>query len=157
MSRIPGDRVIIGLISAVVILGAIFKPGMAGYLSILLTAVFVTVYWLTRSWRDRIFYLICTGALLVTICGVLSIWEALVISWMIAGIIAALMDISVSERDLPIVLAGLAVTFAVTLMIELANHVLFPLIVLCGISGILFMVMVIRDYRFRKQYYGGYE
>ncbi len=154
MSALAPDRVILVLMAAVVILSTLIRPGPAGYLAILLVVVFAITYRLTRTWPDRVFYLVCSGILLVAISGAASVWEGLVLAWMAAGVIATVMEIHVSAQDLPALLVAGSVTLAITLMIELANHVLLPLAILCGITGCVLAVMAIRDYRFRKQYSG---
>jgi len=154
MSALAADRVILCLMAAVVILSALFRPGPAGYLPILLVVVFAITYWLTRTWPDRVFYLVCSGTVLVVISGAASVWEGLVLAWMVTGVIATVMEVRVPVHDLPALLVACSATLAITLMIELANHVLLPLAVLWGTAGSILAVMAIRDYRFRKQYSG---
>jgi len=140
--------------AAIVILGTIIRPVMTGYLSILLVGVFTIVYWRTRSWPDRIFYLVCSGTLLVAVCAAAVVWEGLIIAWLVAGVIATVMKVTLTAKDLPALLAACSVTAIISLMIDRANHVLLPLAILCGIAASVFAVMSIRAYRFRKQYAG---
>ena len=154
MSLLTPGRIIIGLMAAAVVLSTVLRPGMAGYLALLLVGVFALTYFLTLPRPDRIFYLACSGALLVAIAAAASVWEGLLIAWMAAGVIATTMGIQVTGQDLPALLAAIASTLAIALMIGMANHVLLPLAVLSGITGCILVVLVIRDYRFRKQYSG---
>lgn len=154
MSNLPADRVIIGMMAAIVVLVTVIRPAMAGYLSILLVGIFAVIYWWTRNWHDRFFYVACSGVLLVVICGAISIWEGLIIAWMVAGILATVTGVTVSVHDLPAVLAGGVATILITLMIELANHALLPIAILCGITLGFLAVIILRDYRFQKQYSG---
>jgi cell division protein FtsW (lipid II flippase) len=155
MTVLTPDRVLLLLMAAAVIAGTILRPGPAEYLAILLVCVFAAVYRLTRNRPDRLFYLACSGALLVAVCATASTWEGLFVAWMAAGVLAASAGITVSARDLPAVLLCAGVTLVLAWMIELANHVLLPLTVIGGITAIILAVMAIRTYRLRKEYAGG--
>ena len=150
MRPLPPDSLITLVMAAVIILAAAVFPAPAWYLTLVLLGLFVAVYWLTRNWHDRVFYLVCSGALLVVACGTTSIWEGLAIAWMLGGIIATATGMEVSRDDIPAVLTFGACTLAVALMIQLSNHVLLPLLVLSAASAGIAAVMAIRDYRFRK-------
>jgi len=154
MSRLPADRVIIGMMAAVVVLITLISPAPSGYLPVLLVGIFAALYWWIRNWHDRFFYLVCSGIVLVAVCGAGSTWEGLIIAWMVAGILATVTGVTVSVHDLPAVLAGGAATILITLMIELANHALLPIAILCGMTLGFLAVIIIRDYRFQKQYSG---
>jgi len=154
MSGITSDRVIVGCMMAIVIIGVSIKPGLAGYLSILLTVVFAFMYWLTQTRSDRLFYLACCGALLAAICASVWIWEGLLIAWMAAGVMATATGISLSIHDLPVLLVSVCATVAIALLVDMANHVYLPIAVLCGITFIVLVVMAIRHYQFQKQYSG---
>jgi hypothetical protein len=154
-STLPSARVLIVLMAAVTIIGALLIPGPAGYLAILIVGIFAAVYWRTRVSSDRLFYLAGTGTLLVAACGAVSIWEGLAIAWLVSGTIAAAQGIMLSRGDLPAAAGAILATLAMALLIAWSDHVLLPLALLSGITGIVVIVMAIRSYRFRKQYAGG--
>ncbi|MGA2122679.1 MAG: hypothetical protein ABSG49_11680 [Methanoregula sp.] len=151
MNSLSPDRQIILFMAAVVILVTAIHPTASWYLTLFLLALYVSVYWLTRTWHDRAFYLVCFGALLVVTCGAASIWEELIVAWMVGGSSAIAMGMTVSRNDLPALLALGSCTLAVALMIYLSNHVLLPLFVLSALTAGIAAVLAIRDYQFRKQ------
>ncbi len=151
MRSLSPDSWITIAMAAVIVLAAAVYPTPSWYLAILFLGLFVTVYRLTGNWHDRVFYLVCSGVLLVVACGTTNIWEGLIIAWMLCGIIAASTGMRLSRDDLPAILIFGACTLAVALMVQLANHVLLPLLVLSAVVAGIAAVMAIRDYQFRKE------
>ena len=152
MRQVSTDHALIGVMAAAAILAAVLLPPMAGYPAIILVGVFAGVPRLTRAWPDRAFCLACAGTLLVAASAAASTWEGLGMAWLVAGIIATVMEFPM--RSIPALLAAFLATAAITLMIEMANHVLLPLVILACMTGLIAAVMAIRDYRFRKHYSG---
>jgi hypothetical protein len=151
MNPLSPDLRITLFMAAVVILVTAIHPTPSWYLTLFLLGLYVAVYWLTRTWHDRAFYLVGFGALLVVACGAASIWEGLIVAWMVGGSIAVVTGMTVSRNDIPVLLAFGSCTLAVALIISLANHVLLPLFVLCALTAGIAAILAIRDYQFRKQ------
>lgn len=139
---------------AVVIGVAALAPTPAGYFNLVLLVLFGIVLYVTRTWHDRAFYLVCAGEPLVIGCGAVSLWAGLFVVWMLAGIVCYAMGIPVSgsERK-PFLLFGCA-TFFITLLLQVSNHVLIPLIILCAVTALILAAKVVRDYQLKKQYSG---
>jgi len=154
MNPVPADLWFLGFLAAAVILVTAIGPAPAWYLSIILLVVFCAVFWLTRTRHDRIFYLVCGGVLLVAACGAASIWGGLVVAWMLAGIVATALGMTGANNDIVAFLAFCSGTLLVAVMVQLANHVLLPLFILCLGTAVFLFVQTIRDYQFRKQYSG---
>jgi hypothetical protein len=152
MNPIPADLWFTGFLTAAVIMVTAIGPAPAWYLTIILLALFVAIFRLTWTRHDRIFYLVCAGELLVVACGAVSIWGGLVVAWMLSGIVATALGMTGSRNDIVAFLTFCFGTLLGAMMIQLANHVLFPLFILCSGTAILLAVQTIRDYQFRKQY-----
>jgi hypothetical protein len=148
------DIQIIIVMAAVVILATAIFPSPSWYLTLVLLGVFILVSWRTRAWPDRVFYLTCSGILLVVACSAASTGEGLVVAWLLAGVIATVMGMIWSKKDIPAVLMFGSSTLAVALMIQLANHVLLPLLILGAATALVVAALAIRDYRFRKEHTG---
>ncbi len=146
----PGSRIIL-LMAAVIILAMAMYPTPSWYLILLLLGLFATVHRLTKTRDDRVFYLVCSGSLLVIACGTASIWEGLIVAWLAGSSIASAMGMAASRNDIMALLAFGVCTLAVALMIQLANHVLLPLLVLCAVTAGIAAVLSVRDYQLRKQ------
>jgi len=131
---------------------AILAP--VGYINLILLVLFGSVLYLTRTWHDRAFYLVCAGEPLVIGCGAVNIWAGLFVVWMLAGIICPAMGIPVPGSEIKAFLLFCCATFFITLIIQLSNHVLLPLIILCAGTGLILTVKSVRDYQLKKQYSG---
>jgi hypothetical protein len=151
MRPLSPDSWVTIVMAAIIILADVVYPTPSWYLTLVLLGLFITVYWLTVSRHDRVFYLVCSGVLLVVACGTISIWEGFIIAWTLGVIIATAAGMRVSRNDIPALLTFGSCTLAVALMIQLANHVLLPLLVLSAVIAGIAAVLAIRDYQFRKE------
>ena len=154
MNPFASEYLPIGLMAGIVAIGMLLVPAPAGYLSLLMVAIFALVFRLTRARPDRALYLTCTGLVLVAICTSVSVWEGLAAGWLAAAAISAAMGLPLTSCDTRVLLAAGITTAALALMTELANHVLVPLLLMSGAVVIALAIVAIRDYRFRNMYSG---
>jgi hypothetical protein len=133
---------------------ALLTPAPVGYINLFLLVLFGSVLYATRTWHDRAFYLVCAGEPLVIGCGAVNIWAGLFVVWMLAGIVCPAMGITVSVSEKIPFLLFCCATFFIAVIIQLSNHVLFPLILLCAGTGLIITVKAVRDYQLKKQYSG---
>ncbi|HII98426.1 MAG TPA: hypothetical protein HA272_03990 [Methanoregula sp.] len=144
-----------GLLAAVILLFSQLYPSPAAYAALLLTVLFITVFLVTRSWDDRAVYLALAGTLLVAVFSAASVWGGLAAAWMIALIIASVMDIRLTRASAKSLAIAACATVGVTLFIDSQNHVPVPLMVVCSAAFLILAAIAVRKYRFRKHYCGG--
>jgi len=147
--------IIFGSLAAVILLNLLLNPSPAAYATALVLALFIAVFVWTRSMDDRAFYLILAGVLLVAVFSAATIWGGLVAAWLIALIVASIMDIRMTWSGITSLAIAAGATVAVTLLIDSQNHVQIPLTVLCCATFCILVAMAVRTYRFRKHYTGG--
>ena len=154
MRDVPPDLLLNGMLAVVVILEIILVPVPFWYVTLVLLALVTAVSLLARVRRRLLFPLVCSGALLIVACAAANIGGGLIVGWILAGRIAASgAGTGIREKLVPLALYC-TVTLAAAALIQAANHVLLPLIVLAG-TGIVFVAtLAISDYRFRKAYSG---
>ncbi len=144
-----------GLLAAVILLFSLLYPSPAAYAALFSTVLFIAVFLVTRSWDDRAVYLALAGTLLVAVFSAASAWGGLAAAWMIALIIASVMDIRLTRASAKSLAIAACATVAVTLFIDSQNHVPVPLMVVCTAAFLILAVIAVRKYRFRKHYCGG--
>ncbi|MDD5141923.1 hypothetical protein [Methanoregula sp.] len=155
MSTFPPEyRFLILLALGIIGITAYLRPD-TWYPAPALLLLFLGVYTLTRSWPDRGFYIVCSGALLIAGTGAINIWAGLFTAWMTAGTVCSSHGLLREKPDLPYFLGFCGVTFAVALLIEFSNHVLLPLSILTAGCVIVLLVQSVRVYQFKKHYSGG--
>jgi hypothetical protein len=154
MNSIPMEDQLFILLAAGVFCITLVLGSPVWYLNGILTAVLLAVLLVTRTRRDRGFYLICTGMPLAIVCGLQNIWAGFFVLCVLAGIICAVLDLFASWEDKKQFGIFLCSAFLLTLVIQFSNHVPGPLIVLGIITGAILLVHSVRMYQFRKQYTG---
>jgi len=131
---------------------AAFPPSW--YLYPLLLVLPGIVLHVTRTWKDRMFYVICAGQPLVIALSAALVWAGLFAVWMLAGIVLAALGMLGQGDDLRTYAAFCGATLVIAAAIDASDHVLLPLVVLGGLIALCAAVQTIREYRFRKQYAG---
>ncbi|WP_321507928.1 hypothetical protein [uncultured Methanoregula sp.] len=124
------------------------------YLNGLLVLLYLGVLLLTRTRRDRGFYLVCAGEPLVIACGIQNLWAGVFIICTLAGIICSVLGLFESRNDKQQFGLFLVISFLIALLIQLSNHVLLPLIILGVVAAAIILIQSIRMYQFRKHYTG---
>jgi len=154
MKPVLWDYGFLGVLATGVLALSILNASAAGYIGIALLALFAGIWFITRTWHDRAFYQLCAGLPLILACGSVSLWAGLFVIWMIAGIAGNAMGIvrETWERRLFVLFCG--VTLLVAVLVQVSNHVVLPLLLLCIITAGILALQAIRDYKFRKQYRG---
>jgi len=142
-----------GLVAGVIGI-TVLVPVPFGYINLILLALFGCILYVTRTWHDRAFYLVCAGEPLVIGCGAVNLWAGLFIVWMLAGIVCPAMGIPVSASEKNFFLLFCCATFFITLIIQASNHVLIPLIILCAGTALILTLKAVRDYQLKKKYSG---
>jgi len=141
------------LAAGVLIFTAAASPA-SWYLYPLLLALTGMVLYVTRTWKDRVFYILCAGQPLVIALSAVLVWAGLFAEWMLSGIVLAELGRLTSRNDWLTYAAFCGVTLVIAAGIQASNHVLLPLIILAGLITLFAAVRILRDYRFRKQYSG---
>jgi len=108
----------------------------------------------TRTSKNRVFYIICSGQPLVIASAAMLVWAGLYIVWMLAGIVLATLGMLGSDRDWQSYTAFCGATLVIAAGIDASNHVLLPLVVIGGLTSLFAVVQTIREYQFRKRYTG---
>lgn len=145
---------ITGSLAAVILLNLVLSPSPAAYAAVLPLAIFIAVFFWTRSMDDRAFYLVLAGVLLVAVFSAATIWGGLAAAWLIALIVAACLKILLTRSGIRSLAIAAGATIAVVLLIGSQNHVLIPLAILCCATFCVLAVTAVRQYRFRKHYAG---
>jgi len=130
-------------------------PSPVGYLNVLLLLLLAGTLVITRTWKDRGFYLVCGGEPLVVASGLQNIWAGFFAACMLAGIVCGALGLLGSRRDLGLYGIFCGSAFLIALVIALANHVLLPLLILGCMTAIVLAIQSVRTYQFRKHYTGG--
>ena len=144
------------LLAAGVLVFTVAVSPASWYLCPLLLALTGIVLYATRTWKDRVFYILCAGQPLVIALSAVLVWAGLFAEWMLAGIVLAELGMLASRNDWLAYAAFCGVTLVIAAGIQASNHVLLPLIILTGIIALFAAVRILRDYRFRKQYTGAH-
>ena len=142
------------LLAAGVLIFIVAASPASWYLYPLLLALTGTVLYVTRTWKDRVFYILCAGQPLVIALSAVLVWAGLFAEWMLSGIVLAELGRLTSRNDWLTYAAFCGVTLVIAAGIQASNHVLLPLIILAGLIILFAAVRILRDYRFRKQYSG---
>jgi len=124
------------------------------YLTGTLTAVLLGVLLFTRTWRDRGFYIVCTGVPLAIVCGLQNLWAGLFVLCVLTGIVCTVLGLLASEEDKKQFGIFFCASILITLLIQFSNHVPGPLLVLGIAIGAILLIHSVRMYQFRKQYTG---
>jgi len=124
------------------------------YLYLLLLALPGIVLYVTRTWNDRVFYILCAGQPLVIALAAAQVWAGLFAVWMLAGIVLAALGMLEPGGDLPAYAAFCGATLVIATGIDASAHVLLPLLITGGLTAVFVLVFTVREYRFRKQYRG---
>jgi hypothetical protein len=144
------------LLAAGVLIFTVAASPASWYLYPLLLALTGIVLYATRTWKDRVFYILCSGQPLVIALSAVLPGAGLFAVWMLAGIVLAELGMLASGYDWLTYAAFCGVTLVIAAVIQASNHVLLPLIMLTGIVTLFAAVRILRDYRFRKQYTGAH-
>ena len=141
------------------VVGTVFLvPSPAGYPALILLAIFATVLYFTRTWRDRGFYLVCSGEPLVVACSMINPWAGLFSICMLAGIVCEALGISIVGREELVLFTGFCISsLFITLIIHISNHVLVPLVIILGLAAGILAIQSVRIYQFRKEYRGAIQ
>lgn len=124
------------------------------YLYLLLLALPGIVLYVTRTWKDRVFYILCAGQPLVIALSAVQVWAGLFAVWMLAGTVLAALGMLEPGDDLLTYSAFCGTTLVIAAGIDASGHVLLPLLTIGGLTAVFTMVFTVREYRFRKQYIG---
>ena len=152
MKVIPPDWIFFLLIAAVTLLWtAVISPGL-WYVFLPLLLILLAVLHLTRSLRDRAFYLGSTGILVVIAAGTVTIWMGLVLSWLVGGMVMTSFTIpsKFTESSQYLLFAG--ATLLIASVTELYGHVFILLFVLGTAIGLSILALIFRDFRLRREY-----
>jgi len=141
------------LVAGVLIFTLVARPP-SWYLYLLLLVVFGIVLHATRTWKDRIFYILCAGQPLVIALSAVLVWAGLFAVWMLAGIVLAALGMLASADDWRTYAAFCGAALVIAAGIDASGHVLLPLLIIGGLTAVFAMVCTVREYRFRKQYTG---
>jgi hypothetical protein len=141
-------------LAVVVSASALISGSLAGYINVILLLLFSGILIITRTWKDRGFYLVCGAEPLVIACTVTNLWAGLFSLCMVAGIICRAFGLLESRPDLRPFLFFCGSSFLIALLIRVSNHVLVPLIIFGGITGVILAIRSVRTYQFRKEYTG---
>jgi hypothetical protein len=131
---------------------ATFPPSW--YLYPPLLVVLGIVLHVTRTWKDRAFYILCSGQPLVIASSAVLAWAGLFMVWMLAGIVLATLGMLGSGRDWQSYAAFCGATLVIAAGIDVSNHVLLPLVIIGGLTSLFAAVQTIREHQFRKRYTG---
>jgi hypothetical protein len=134
---------------------AVASHSLTGILCVLLLIPTGAILFAARTWQGRIFYLVCSGELLVIACGAVSIWAGLFTAWMLTGIVLGELRMIEGNEDMGIYLLFCCVTLVPAAVIQVSNHVLLPLLLLAAGAGLVLFYEHIRNYQLRKTYTGG--
>ena len=152
---LPEYRFILPLVAVIIGAVLLLQPATA-YLDFIILLIFISVFALTRTWHDRGFYLVCSSVPLMIGAGMMNIWAGMMVIWMVAGTICTSLGILASREDMMHFLGFCGCVLLVTLLIDVSNHVLLPLLVLAGGVAVVLLIQSVRAYQFRK-YYSGAE
>ncbi|MCK9580515.1 MAG: hypothetical protein M0Q92_08700 [Methanoregula sp.] len=153
-SLAPEYRFFIAL-AAGTVLATAFLASPVWYLTIVLLVPVLAVLALARTRPDRGFYLMCSGMPLVIASAGMNIWAGLFGACILAGMVVSAAGFIESGEDMVIFALFCSGLFLVALLIELSNHVLSPLIIILGITGLVLAIHSVHNYQFRKHYSGG--
>ncbi len=142
------------LLAAGVLIFTVTASPASWYLYPLLLALTGMVLYVTRTWKDRVFYILCAGQPLVIALSAVLVWAGLFAEWMLSGIVLAELGRLTSRNDWLTYAAFCGVTLVIAAGIQASNHVLLPLLILVGLIILFAAVRILHDYRFRKQYTG---
>jgi hypothetical protein len=131
----------------------VFRPP-SWYLYPILLALPGIVLYGTRTWKDRIFYILCAGLPLVIALSAVQLWAGVFAVWMLAGIVLAAPGMLASRDDGLTYAAFCGVTLVIAAGIDASGHVLLPLLITGTLAAVFVMAITVRQYRFRKQYRG---
>jgi hypothetical protein len=133
---------------------AIASQSLTGYLCVLLLIPPGGILFAAPAWHGRIFYLVCSGELLVIACGAISIWAGLFTAWMLTGVVLGELGLIENKDDFSVYLLFGCVTLILAAVMQVSNHVLIPLLVLAAGAGLVLFFQHIRNYQLRKKYTG---
>jgi hypothetical protein len=137
------------LAAGVVVATVLLRPP-DWYLPLALLMFLGAVMVVSRTRRDRGFYLVCGGEPLVVACGIMNLWTGLFAVWMLAGIVGGSTGLIRSGHDLRAFALFCAGSGAIALIVFVSNHVLQSVLVLAGITAMILGVLSVRSYQFRK-------
>ena len=142
------------LLAAGVLIFTVIVQPPSWYLYPLLLALPGIVLYVTRTWKDRVFYILCAGQPLVIAVSAVQVWAGLFAVWMLAGIVLAALGMLEPGDDLLTYATFCGATLVIAAGIDASGHVLLPLLIIGGLTAVFAMVFTVREYRFRKQYIG---
>ena len=142
------------LMAAGILIFTVVASPSSWYLYPPLLVLLGIVLYVTRTWKDRVFYILCAGQPLVIALSAAQGWAGLFIMWMLAGIVLATLGMLVSGRDWQSYAAFCGATLVIAAGIDASNHVLLPLVIIGGLTSLFVAVQTIREYQFRKRYTG---
>jgi len=142
------------LLAAGVLIFTLAASPASWYIYPVLLALAGIVLYVTRTGKDRVFYILCAAQPLVIALSAVLAGAGLFAVWMLAGIVLAELGMLASGNDWLRYAAFCGVTLVIALGIQASNHVLLPLMILIGLIALFAAVRILRDYRFRKQYTG---
>ena len=148
------DDVFFLLLAAGVLIFTLAAQPPSWYLYLLLLALPGIVLYATRSWKDRMFYILCAGLPLVIALAAVQIWAGLFAVWMLGAIVLAALGRLEPGDDLLAYAAFCGATLVIAAGIDASGHVLLPLLIIGGLTAVFVLVFTVRGYRFRKQYAG---
>jgi hypothetical protein len=152
MNRTVQDLIFFFLMAAGALAAALTAPSPIAYLCLLPLLPFGAILFRGRSWHGRVFYLVCSGELLVIACGVLSLWAGLFAAWMLAGVVLAELQMLEGRADLLKYFLLCLLMLVPAAVVLVANHTLEPILVFAaGLAAVLFLQGV-RSYRMRKEF-----
>lgn len=152
---LPEYRFIIPLAAGIIGAALLLQPAIV-YLDIIILLILISVFALTRTWHDRGFYLVCSSVPLMIGAGMMNLWAGMMVIWMVAGTLCTTLGLLASRQDLIHFIGFCGWVLIVTLLIEVSNHVLLPLLILAGSVVVVLAIQSVRAYQFRR-YYSGAE
>lgn len=144
------------LLVAGVLMFTVAASPPSSYLYPVLLVLAGIVLYATRTWKDRVFYILCAGQPLVIALSAVLVWAGLFAVWMLAGTALAALGMLASGDDWRTYAVFCGATLVIAAGIQVSNHVLLPLMILAGLAALFAGFRILRDYQFRKQYTGAH-
>lgn len=142
------------LVVGVLLLVLLSPPSLNGSFCLLLALLPGIVLYLTRRWPDRAFYLTCAGQPAVIACGSITILAGLFAALMLAGMAGATLGLFTRRGDYRDLVLFFCLALVPALLVFASNHVFLLLAALGAVLALLLVLLVVRDYQFRKGYTG---
>ena len=144
------DYVFLGVLVVGVIGITAWSGSPVWYLNLILLCLFGGIFSAIRNWHDRVFYLVCAGEPLIVACSATNLWAGVVVVWMVAGIVCNTMGMLEFSGGIKSFVLFCGVAAIVAALVQVSNHVVFPLLILAAGTVAILAAQAIRDHQFKK-------